>query len=69
MEKEYMLKTGDFYITNFCLDCGNMEYDFLESLIFSTNKDRALKLPYSKAKYLKRILYINAGIDCTIEGV
>ena len=69
MEKNYRLKTGDFYISKYMLCDENIEYDFLESLIFTPNQERALILHFTKAKYLKRSLFINAGIDCKMEEI
>ena len=70
MEKQYILKCGGFYISKIYLNENNPENDFLESLIFTSYKDRALIITKRiKADYLKKILYINGSIDCEIKEI
>ena len=69
MEKQYVLKTGIFYLSKYFLDHDKIENDFIDAIIFVTDIDKALKLGYEKAKYLDKILYINSGINFEIKEV
>lgn len=69
MEKEYILKSGGFYLNTIYVNEIYPETDFLDHIEFTSNKERALRHNKEKAEYLQKILYINLGIDLVIEEV
>ena len=69
MSKEYVLKTGSFYLSKYFLNSTKIETNFIEAIIFTINIDTALKLSIEKAKYLDKMLYIDTGIDFEIREV
>jgi hypothetical protein len=69
MEKQYVMKMGVFYLSKYFINSEKIETNFVDSLIFTTSIDTALKLGIDKAKYLDKILYIESGIDFEIKEV
>ena len=69
MEKQYVMKMSDFYLSKYFLNSSKIETNFIDALIFTTSLDTALKMGKDKVKYLQKILYINTGIEFEIKEV
>lgn len=69
MEKEYVLKTDNFYLSKYFLDPNKPETNFISGVIFATNINTALKLTIEKAKYLNKMFYIEIGLDFEVKEV
>ena len=69
MVKQYVLKMSSFYLSKYILNGNNIKTSFISGLIFATDINKALRLTDDNLEYLKKILYIETGIDFEIKEV
>ena len=69
MVDKYVLKMGNYYLSQYWVDKDTIKTNFVNGILFTTNIDIAVKFTIEDLKELNKILYINTGVEFDIKKV
>ena len=66
-EKNYLVKAGEFYLSNIEVSFDEIETDFMKNILFVAKGNGELSFPEKElAELFAKKLYINLGLQCEI---